>query len=148
MDAGMPGYSGLFKGIFLLICRFDDLMEEVDFSNAEILALHIACSDDGTSVSRKEFNSKRGDSFTHMHTWKSLVANRKDLKMHQWNYFPRGRVDIRKGRAEIYMNPLIADCPGSEAFIKKEFNLENIKTKLHFDASVHYHSHWKDYSIT
>lgn len=61
-----------------------------------------------------------------------------------YNYYPRGRVEIKRNRATVYLNPML----NQEEIIKKitsEFGLANVTDitvkcdgSKHYQASVHF----------
>ena len=64
-----------------------------------------------------------------------------NTKNKPYNYFPRGRVQIKNGKAIIFANPLICAKPIMDVIIesfglKKENGLTKIKIKA--DNSKHY----------
>jgi len=128
------------KGIFWFICSFDE-KNECDFSEAELIALVIPHNFNGYSIGGLQFNSKKGTSFTHKATWYKLVQFRKDLRRYQWNYFPRGRIEIKKNKALIFVNPNILKFDLYKQRIVQEFHLENIFVKVFVDHSIHYNCH-------
>lgn len=128
------------KGIFWFTCSFDE-ENRCDFSGAELIAQPILCDCNGQPIEAQQFNSKKGTSFTHKATWASLVHRRKDLRRFPWDYFPRGRVEIRNNKAIIFINPNIVICDLYKQRIIKEFHLESIEVKVLVDNSIHYHSH-------
>ena len=72
---------------------------------------------------------------SHKEIWKFV---NKKYKRKPWNYFPRGRVEIRNQKAIIFANP---DCFVYENFeneIRNKFELENIQINLKADNSAHY----------
>lgn len=128
------------KGIFWFTCSFTE-ENECDFSETELIALPIPCDSNGHPAETWQFNSKNGTSFTHKATWRQLVHSRKDLRKFPWNYFPRGRVEIRNHKAMIFVNPNIIKCDSYQQRIIEEFHLRNIKVKVLVDNSVHYYCH-------
>ncbi len=135
-----------FKGIFWFTCSFDE-NEKCDFEDAELITALISVNDGFDRCICQKFNSKNGTTFTHENTWAELVKRRKDLRRHSWNYFPRGRVEIRNHKAVIFMNPNILECPQYKEMIIRKFCLEKIKTKVTIDNSVHYNCHAENVTI-
>lgn len=43
----------------------------------------------------------------HSDIWKSVVSNRKEFSRYEYDFFPRGRVWIKDGKATIFLNPTI-----------------------------------------
>lgn len=58
-----------------------------------------------SSYDKSGLNSKKGDNYNHEKLWKSL--DHKTTRNQRFDYYPRGRVEIRNGRATIYASPHI-----------------------------------------
>jgi len=133
-------YSELSKGIFWFTCIFSD--NKCDFSKTELIYLPFPTDLNGQIIHPMEFeyNSKDNTSVTHKNSWKDFVSNNKELRNRPWNYFPRGRVEIKNNRANIFINPNILQCPNFEKIIKNAFNLNHpgLSIKIHIDNSSHY----------
>lgn len=85
-------------------------------------------------------NSKNGLTYTHEKTWEDLASDEpSEIRNKEWNYFPRGRVEIRNNKATIYLNPHI-NIPMYQESIIKAFNLQRIPHRFVSDGSSHYHS--------
>lgn len=54
-----------------------------------------------------------------------------------YNYYPRGRVEIKNGKATVYLNPALNTNEITQN-IKAEFGLSDIKTVFKSDGSEHY----------
>ena len=84
---------------------------------------------------------------SHIDAWESLVAHEvPQIKKHKWNYFPRGRGELRKNKCLIFAHPSIIAEENSRALIIAAFGLDNIeKDKLRFiaDGSAHYDCAWE-----
>lgn len=100
-----------------------------------------------TTVPNFELLAKSGAEFNHQAAWRTLPKRETENK--PYNYYPRGRVEIRNGKAVIYANGNIAD----EKLLKwaiNEFNLikENgiEKVEIKADMSNHYlcHLDWRN----
>lgn len=134
------------KGIFWFPC-FLGTEGEMVFTG-EILALPIPCDEDGNPKVIAPFNSKNGCSNTHKDSWEMITAGRKDLRGISWNYFPRGRVEISRGRASVFMNPQILNCENYLERIKEKFRIEGLDIRVKNDNSAHYqctilNDHWQ-----
>ena len=139
-------YRELKKGIFWFTCEFTR-DGEADFSESEIIYLSIPCNCDGDLEGRVILNSRNGTTFTHKKSWKELVSNIKELRKHPWNYYPRGRVEIFNGKAKIYLNLMILDCPNFKDILKRKFNLNDVYIQVIPDNSRHYACYGQDSSI-
>ena len=99
----------------------------------------IRCDPNGKSIELDQENvAKSGDTYNHKKYWESLDKPLTNGK--PYNYYPRGRVEIRNNKAIIYLNPNIAE-DDIIAWIKKEFGLDQIhlnKIEVKVDGSEHY----------
>lgn len=141
--------EGPCEGIFWFTCSFAGQEERFDFSESELLALPVPCKEGGAGEAWDlpegfAYNSRRGDAFTHKKTWAMLTEKRRELRRYAWNYFPRGRVEIRHGKAVIFMNPGILSCENFQEKLVKRFHLEGMKVRVLADCSAHYHCHGDD----
>lgn len=141
--------EGPCQGIFWFTCSFAGEEERCDFSETELLALAVPCGEVCTEALPEGFvfNSRKGDAFTHRKTWAVLTKKRKDLRRYAWNYFPRGRVEIRHGKAVIFMNPCILSCEHFQEKLVERFHLEGMKVQVAADCSRHYHCHGDERNI-
>lgn len=124
------------KGIFWFLCAVDQ-KGELRFTG-EILSLPVRCDEDGNPVVPVSFNSQNGCSNTHKASWRTVTAGRKDLRRIPWNYFPRGRVEISRGRALVFLNPRILGCGNYLELIKETFGIACLDVKVKIDNSAHY----------
>ena len=85
------------------------------------------------------FSSKSGDNFNHRFEWEHL--DRRITEGQPFNYYPRGRVEIKNRKATVFLNPIInKQCIVSK--IIDEFALmsgELIGINIKSDGSNHYH---------
>ena len=91
--------TDLHKGIFWI--------KDTDDIENSILYFTIDCDSNGNNISNpEEYNaSKDGLSYNHKNTWSKLPSKYTDNK--SFDYYPRGRVEIRNKRATIYCSPYI-----------------------------------------
>lgn len=83
----------IYKGIFWLI-------------EGELYTKKLECDKSGNVIGDGSgLNSKSGDNFNHRLTWEGLPKNVTHGK--EYNYYPRGRVEIKGGKAVIYLNPAL-----------------------------------------
>lgn len=84
-------------------------------------------------------NSKNGETYNHEKTWNQL--DKKYTFNKKYNYFPRGRVEINRGKATIYLNPNINTDEVID-FIIDNFHLTErngiTNIKIVSDGSDHY----------
>lgn len=123
----------LYKGVFWI---FD--LDNLD--NNRNYCFTIPSDIYGNPISdTDELNAKSGRTYNHERLWASLPRNM--TLGHDFNYFPRGRVEIANQKATVYLNPNI-NTPEIQDFIKEQFNLytkNGIKNVVfHSDGSEHY----------
>ena len=137
----------LSQGIFWVLCG-DDAEGRPDLSSFELLAFRVRCGPDGRVLEDgAALNSKSGTSFNHRAQW-SLLPRRR-TGGHSYQYHPRGRVEIKRGRALVFLNPVL----NTEAVlgrIRLEFGLEGGQLRgveVKCDGSAHYRCRFDDPSI-
>ena len=97
----------MFKGIFWL-------------KSDELISVKVLCDENGNELASCTFSSKSGKNFNHKIEWGRLPRSVTcGLK---YDHYPRGRVEIGKGKAELWLNPRLAANDTVE-LIKKEFEL-------------------------
>jgi len=129
----------LCSGIFWV------LSDSFDLSEFELLVFDIPCDSDGkpNNTHAIELNSKSGNTYNHKKLWESEVKNNskyRPFNKKNYDYYPRGRVEISNNRASIYLNPHINKANFLD-LIKENFGLlpENIsEVRIIVDGSVHY----------
>ena len=102
------------------------------------LTVAVECDAGGETIGpQPDYSSKNGDNFNHRIEWQKL--SRKLKGGVAYNYYPRGRVEIRNGRATVWLNPAL-NTPEMIETIKKEFDLQDgeIKIEIKNDNSKHY----------
>lgn len=119
----------LAQGVFWIVDM--DNME-----NNKRYCFPIYSTPDGDIISSEyDLNAKSGITYNHEKLWKELGNNK------PFNYYPRGRVQISNGKANIYLNPNI-NYDEVIDFIKDEFKLYKSnginKINIHSDGSSHY----------
>ena len=127
--------TDLSQGVFWVV----DL-EELD--NNEDYCFPIFCDSNGNNISvdnEYELNAKSGNTYNHEALWKKLP---KTLTLGKdFDYYPRGRVQIANQKAIVYLNPNI-NTEDVQNFIKNEFNLYDINglkdVVFKSDGSEHY----------
>ena len=110
------------KGVFWII---DD----------NLLCVSVCCDKNGIALEPAVYSAKSANNFNHKAEWTKL--GKKVTQGKPYNYFRRGRVEIVKGKAVIYLNPF-ANTKAIQSKIIKEFGLETVKTFFKTDGSAHY----------
>lgn len=103
-----------------------------------LITVSAACDKNGDSKEPVRFSSKSGNNFNHRPEWERL--DRSITAGRPFNYYPRGRVEIKNGKATVFLNPAI----NKECIVRRimdafelmtgELNRINIKS----DGSSHY----------
>lgn len=123
----------LYKGIFWIT--------ELDNRDAEQLIFRIPVTPAGKVIEpeKLDLNSKNVDNYNHRLLWEKL--SKKITHNKPYNYYPRGRVEIKRGKAVIYANPNIC-CEELLISLADRFGLneENgiVEIRLKPDGSDHY----------
>ncbi len=60
-----------------------------------------------------------------------------------FDYYPRGRVELRRGRAIVFLSPYICTQEVLSETLR-EFGLEGISTEMKADGSHHYRCHYDE----
>jgi len=129
----------LSSGVFWI------LSDSYDLNDYEILIFDIPCDSYGKPDNKHtvELNSKRGNNYNHKKLWENSVKNNNKYKPYnrkEYNYYPRGRVEISNNKAAIYLNPHLNNDFLIE-LIKQKFGLfpDNIPVvNVISDGSKHY----------
>ena len=115
------------KGIFWVI---------TDADCDDLIAVTAQCDMEGNLLENIEMSSKSGTNFNHKAEWSRL--DKKITKAKPFNYFPRGRVEIRSGKAVVFLNPDINTEPVIN-LVKEQFQLGEFKRiDIKSDGSNHY----------
>ena len=113
------------------------LLWVTDIENAEMIIVSATCDTNGvfTESISQEYLSKNGDEFNHRRVWESLHYNK------NFDYYPRGRVQIRNSKAIIFCSPHICTDHIIDE-IKRKFGLNQsngiVSVKIIADGSEHY----------
>lgn len=102
-----------------------------------LIAVKVACDERGNSLENANYSSKSGENFNHKIEWSKL---HKDItQKNPYNYYPRGRVEIKNVKATIFFNPVLNRFDIHD-LIMKEFGLigTRIIVKEVADGSKHY----------
>ena len=118
----------LYRGIFW-IKDLDSLNNNSDY------LIKIETNENGDVLDYPfPLNSKNGDDYAHKATWPLLPSNL--TKNKPFDYYPRGRVEIKHKEALLYINPILNE-ERIINYLKREYCLEDVKIILDF------HEHYK-----
>ncbi len=94
------------------------------------------CDKSGAPLDTVEFSSKKGDNFNHKAEWKKLPKSVTGSR--PYNYYPRGRVEVKRDKAVVYLNPQL-NRDDILMKISDEFGLGNLSDIcVKNDGSMHY----------
>lgn len=119
------------KGIFW--CK------DFDTDCPDLITVAVPCDINGLPNEEVTFSSKSGENFNHKTEWSKLPKSITHGK--PFNCYPRGRVEIKNGKATVFLNPDIH----TERIIRKVLDafeiaensgLKSIRVKS--DGSFHY----------
>lgn len=114
------------RGLFWVACRY-----EMDGGAGDV-----RCDFSGTRLIVHVPPDQTAKTPSHMDVWPRLADHDRGKP---WNYYPRGRVEIRGGRAIVFMNPLLFECAELEALLRAAFGIEDeIPVAFKADNSRHY----------
>ena len=116
----------LYKGVF-----WYDPQREM------LITRKVACDEYGIALEAVEYSSKSGGNFNHKEEWSKFPRN--ITNRHPYNYYPRGRVEIKNNKATVYINPIL-NTPKLIELIELEFNIfgKHIPIRISNDGSAHY----------
>lgn len=129
----------LYKGIFW----FKDL----DDISQNSMYYRLPCDNKGNIMDRGDYSDevfgKSGTNLNHEKFWNALPSRDTDNK--EFDYYPRGRVEIKNGKATIFITQDLVNYQKEVIeFIKDKYNLNVangiIKISVSFDGSNHYKS--------
>ena len=105
-----------------------------------LIVVSVKCDADGKSDRPIDFSSKSGQNFNHKAAWQKL--SRSVTRGQPFNYYPRGRVEIKNRKAIIYLNPdlnntVVLNKVIEDFELKNQQDLKSIAVKS--DGSSHYH---------
>lgn len=130
----------LHRGIFWV--------KDIDDISGSAIHVTADCDSQGNNLgnNQMDFTSYDGLSYNHENTWKKLGSNITDNK--PFDYFPRGRVEIRNGKAIIFCSPYIYSDELKNWCIDN-FNLTEHngikKVDMKADNSSHYNCYLDNY---
>lgn len=127
---------GLSHGVFW-IADLDDIR------NNTCYCFPIPCTPDGVNTGdTSHLDAKSGTTYNHEKLWSRLPSELTHGM--PFDHYPRGRVQIRNGKAVIFLNPNIATDEVKD-FLVEEFHLtaaNGIKSvSVKADGSSHYRCH-------
>ena len=114
------------KGIFWLV-------------EDEFVCVSVECDANGNATEPAEFSSKSGENFNHRIEWEKIPREIKRGKA--YNYYSRGRVEVKNGKATLWIAPEFND-PLTIERIKLMFGLigDSVTVEVKVDSSPHYAS--------
>lgn len=119
------------KGIFWLA--------ENEYGEEYLLTIAVTCDDHGQPLEDVAFSSKSGKNFNHKAEWEKLSPRLTRGK--SFDYYPRGRVEIRAGKITVYCHPSLTQAPYRQ-WILKEFGIPE-QSRFVADGSAHYQANMR-----
>ena len=110
-----------------------------DSEKFELFCIKILCYRDGETLERIETGVCESEKLNHERAWAKL--DKAVTQGKPYNYYPRGRVEIKKGKATIFLNPALNEESIVEKICRsfgltRENGLTDIRIKN--DNSWHY----------
>ena len=127
----------MYKGVFWCnMLWFDD-----DMFYHNLLPVRVKCDGDGTALEECTYSSKSGNNFNHKIEWEKMRETESVCRKHPFNYYPRGRVEVKNDSIKIFANPVIIDDEKARELIIEAFELTEYKDSINWiaDNSKHYH---------
>ena len=120
----------MYKGIFWIV-------DEENLHNNDRYLIKIETDRKGTILNYDlPLNSRNGDNYAHKVTWGELLYELTRNK--PFDYFPRGRVEIRNNKCTIFLNPSISRADIVD-YLKEQFELGDFDSiRIVEDHSNHY----------
>ncbi len=76
---------------------------DADAPQPELITVSVSCSADGDTDPSAVFTAKSGMNFNHRAEWEKL--DKRVRRGVAYNFYPRGRVEVRNGRTTVFLNP-------------------------------------------
>ena len=114
----------MYKGIFWL-------------KNEEIVTVKVRCDGEGNALEDCIYSSKSGENFNHKAEWAKLP--RAVTEGRNYNYYPRGRVEVKNQKAVVWLSPALLTEETVNA-VRQAFalNEEETPVAVKADNSNHY----------
>lgn len=125
------------KGLFWVV---GDGLERV------LITYSVECDEQGRRLEKTPaYNSRKGNSFAHKASWTEAAREEPaKIRNKSWDYYPRGRVEIKEGAATIYFNPVLHEWEDFTERIILSFGLQDVQVTMNPDYSVHYQARCSD----
>ncbi len=119
--------NALHRGVFWV----------TDIDSAEMIIVSAKCDTDGNFIIQpdSELLADNGCEFNHKRVWETF------RRSESYNFYPRGRVQIRHGKAVIYCNPVLCtDAIAEKVVTAFGLRADNGIKSVRFvaDGSEHY----------
>ena len=126
------------KGIFWVFITEPGGYDEIP----ELCSVSVECDINGNALEEADFTSKSGENFNHKLEWKKNNGFSREGRNKPFDYFPRGRVEIKNGRIRVFAHPYIINDDVIRELIIDSFELDGLKGNIHWlaDNSIHYQS--------
>lgn len=103
----------------------------------KLFTVKVRCNEKGIALEPVIYSSKSGENFNHKVEWAKLP--KEITNGNPYNYYPRGRVEVKKGKVKIFLHPVLNRFD-IEHFILEEFEIlgKRITVQEIPDGSKHY----------
>ena len=113
---------------------------DFDTNHPKLIIAAVACDRNGLTNEAAAFSAKSGENFNHKAEWSK--PDKRITRGKPFNYYPRGRVEIKNRKATVYLNPDLNNTVVLNKIIenfelKNQQDLKSIAVKS--DGSSHYH---------
>jgi len=146
----MLGRDGTFESVWSMAKQlargiFWVITDDSSLSNWKLLMFDIPCDVNGDAHGDLAIkpNAKSGVTYNHKRIWDEMVKNNNEYRPFNkmdFNFYPRGRVEISNNKATIFLSPHINRQDIVDG-IKKEFGLSSYNVpnvRVVSDGSKHY----------
>ena len=110
----------------------------INENSPHLITVSVECSLSGECEEHVNFSSKSGKNFNHKKEWSKL--DKKVTEGYPYNYYPRGRVEIKNGKINIFLNTEINRDDVLDAILTT-FDLKDVRSEkiiVKSDGSNHY----------
>ena len=101
----------------------------------KFVAVKVPCDLSGVALVPCEYSSKSDENFNHRAEWKKLPCS--VTLGHPFDYYPRGRVEVKNGKTEIWLHPSLCEQWFLSTLVA-EFGLDLAVCRVRPDHSRHY----------
>ncbi len=103
----------------------------------KLFTVKVRCDENGVPLESVDYSSKSGENFNHKVEWDRFP--KEITNGNPYNYYPCGRVEVKKGKVKIFMPPVLNRFD-IQHLVLEEFEIEGkrITVREVVDGSKHY----------